>query len=290
MSSEGFGNSYDFKDTVHFFRKHRALLLIVFVVALAVSILSSFLITPRYKSTAILFPTSSNRLSKAILASRYSLDFMDYGIERDCEYAIQIISSQSMEDAVCSHFNMLEHYGISEDDPHKMFKLNEAYRSNITVKRTEFLGVEISVLDVDPQWAADIANFMAANYDTLSSAIQYDRSCDAYHIMDDLCKQLELDIRSLEESLLHDRNYFGISELIKAKCAELAEMQTRMAQTSVDMGRTVSYKFWLDKAAPADKKAYPKRLLIAALGTLGAMVVCILALLLTDRRRKEDKK
>lgn len=284
-----FGNNYEFKNTMNFFKRHWKLLTAVFVVAFAVSIVASLLVTPRFKSSAILFPTNSNRLSKAILAERYSLDFMDYGIERDCEYAIQILLSQSMEDDVCSHFKMMEHYGISTEDSHKYFKLHEAYRSNVSVKRTEYLGVEISVLDVDPQWAADIANFMASNYDTLTGRIHQDRSRDAYHIMQDVCAELEADIRSLEDTLRKDRNRFGVSELISDKTQELAELQTRMSQTKVDMARPVSYKFWLDKATPADKKAYPKRAVIVLLGTFGTLAFLILALLVVDRFKKEEE-
>ena len=285
-----FGNTYEIKNTLNFFKRHWKLLTIVFVVAAAVSVVASLMVTPRYKSSAILFPTSSNRLSKAILADRYSLDYMDYGIERDCEYAIQILISQSMEDDVCSRFNMMEHYGISSDDPQKLFKLHEAYRSNVSVKRTEFLGVEISVLDVDPQWAADIANFMASNYDTLTSRIQQDRSRDAYMIMQDVCSELEADIRSLEDTLRKDKNRFGVSELISNKTHELAELQTRMSQTKVDMARPVSYKFWLDKATPADKKAYPKRAVIVLLGTLGTLALFILLLLILDRAKNEEER
>lgn len=285
-----FGNTYEIKNTLNFFKRHWKLLTIVFFVAAAVSVVASLMVTPRYKSSAILFPTSSNRLSKAILADRYSLDYMDYGIERDCEYAIQILISQSMEDDVCSRFNMMEHYGISSDDPQKLFKLHEAYRSNVSVKRTEFLGVEISVLDVDPQWAADIANFMASNYDTLTSRIQQDRSRDAYMIMQDVCSELEADIRSLEDTLRKDKNRFGVSELISNKTHELAELQTRMSQTKVDMARPVSYKFWLDKATPADKKAYPKRAVIVLLGTLGTLALLILLLLIFDRAKNEEER
>ena len=89
-----FGNSFELKNSMQFFRRHWKLLTIVTVVAIAVSVVASLLVTPRFKSSVVIFPTNSNRLSKAILADRYSLDYMDYGIERDCEYAIQILSSQ----------------------------------------------------------------------------------------------------------------------------------------------------------------------------------------------------
>ncbi len=285
-----FGNGYDINKTVNFFKRHWKLLTIVFVVAFAISIVASLLVTPRFKSSVVIFPTSSNRLSKAILADRYSLDYMDYGIERDCEYAIQILSSQSMEDDVCRRFNLIEHYGIDGSDPQKLFKLHENYRANVNVRRTEFLGVEVSVLDVDAQWAADMANYIAANYDTICSRIQHDRAHDAYSIMNDVCAEIENDIRALNDTLRHDKSRYDVAELIGNKTKELAELQSRMSQTKVDMSRQVSYKFWLDQATPADKKAYPKRAIIVLLGTLGALTVCILLLLILERRKSSSEE
>jgi uncharacterized protein involved in exopolysaccharide biosynthesis len=288
MSDKSFGNDYDHNTTILFFKKWWKLLMWVFIIALAASIVVSLLITPRYKSTATLFPTNSNRLSKAIMDYHYSLDFMDYGIERDCEYCIQILSSESMERDVCKRFNLIEHYGINPNDPHKMFKLHEQYRGNVNVRRTEFLGVEVSVLDVDPQWAADMANFIAANYDTVCHRIHHARACNAADIMQGVCNQMEQEIRDLQDSLRRTPQYqLGITQLISEKCHELADLQTRAAQTKVDMDENVSYKFMLDEAVPADKKAYPKRIIIVALGTLGAVVMCILVLLLVGSSKKE---
>ena len=153
---QNFGNGYDHRSTVRFFRRWWKVLLVVLVVAAAASLVVSLLIKPYYKSSAVIFPTNSNRLSKAVMDYHYSLDFMDYGIERDCEYAIQILSSKRIQHAVCEHFNLMEHYAVR--GAHPQAKLDKQYKGNITVKRTDFLGVEIGVLDQDPQWAADIAN------------------------------------------------------------------------------------------------------------------------------------
>ena len=290
MEEKTFGTNYDSRQTLDFFRRWWKILLVVFIIGAAASVVASLLVTPRYKASAILFPTSSNRGSKAVLADRYSLDFMDYGIERDCEYAIQIISSQSMEDDVCRRFGMMEHYGISPDDPQKMFKLHETYRSNVSVKRTEFLGVEIGVLDVDPQWAADIANYMAANYDSLSTRIQHQRAEDAYHLMSGVCEQMQQDLYRLEDSLKRHPQYAkSLTALIENKAQELSEIQTRTTQTKVDLDNEYSYKFWLDQARPADKKAYPKRAVIVLLGTFGALLMAVLVLIVVERTRKEKK-
>lgn len=290
MADKSFGNDYDHNTTIRFFRRWWKLLTGVFIVALIASVVVSLLITPRFKSTATLFPTNSNRLSKAIMDYHYSLDFMDYGIERDCEYCIQILLSESMERDVCKRFNLMEHYGINPDDPHKFFKLHEQYRGNVNVKRTEYLGVEVSVLDVDPQWAADMANYIATNYDTVCHRIHHDRAVDAADIMSGVCQKLGQEIQLLQDSLKRNPQYaLGLTKLIDEKCAQLADLQTRAAQTQVDMDENVSYKFMLDQAVASDKKAYPKRSIIVLLGAFGTLIMCILVLLLLDATKKDEE-
>lgn len=279
-----FGNNYDHQATARFFGRWWKVLLVVFVVAGLASLGVSLLIKPYYKSSAVIFPTNSNRLSKAVMDYHYSLDFMDYGIERDCEYAIQILSSKRMMHAVCDHFNLMEHYAIR--GAHPEFKLEKQYKGNITVKRTDFLGVEIGVLDQDPEWAAAIANYMAAMYDTLCRDIHHDRAVSAAEVMAGACQALEAEVDSLAK--LPSTPWR--QELIKEKCSQLADLQTRAAQTAVDRDLSVSYKYSVDVATPADKKAYPKRMLIVLAGSLGAVVVCIFGLLVFAPAKKEDEE
>ena len=284
LMEQTFGNDYDHQATIRFFRRWWKLLVAVFFGAAIVSLVVAMLIKPLYKSSAVIFPTNSNRLSKAVMDYHYSLDFMDYGIERDCEYAIQILSSKRMQWNVCDHFNLMEHYAIKDTDPHKLHKLEKQYRSNITVKRTDFLGVEIGVLDQDPQWAADIANYMAAMYDTLCHDIHHDRAVSAAEVMAGACAELEREIDSL--SKLGGGQWR--QELIKEKCAQLADLQTRAAQTAVDRDLEVSYKYTVDVATVADKKAYPKRMLIVLAGSLGAVIICICGLLVFAKKEDEE--
>ena len=225
---QSFGNSYDHRASLRFFSRWWKVLVIVGVVAAVASLVVSLLIKPLYKSSAVIFPTSSNRLSKAIMDYHYSLDFMDYGIERDCEYAIQILSSKRMQHAVCEHFNLMEHYAIKGANP--LFKLEKQYKSNISVKRTDFLGVEIGVLDQDPQWAADIANYMAAMYDTLCHEIHADRAESAATVMNGVVGAMEQELDSLSST----PGARWKDELIKDKCEQLADLQTRAMQTNVD--------------------------------------------------------
>ena len=76
-----------------------------------------------------------------------------------------------------------------------MYKLQKIYHSNVMVKRTDNLAVEVSVMDSDPQWAADIANFIVDYYDTLSRTVQRERAYNAFQLMSETQKVLSADIR-----------------------------------------------------------------------------------------------
>ncbi|MGX8713070.1 MAG: hypothetical protein ACSW8I_05215 [bacterium] len=279
------GNNYSREASIRFFRRWWKVLAAVFAVAAVASGIAAWCITPLYKSTTVIFPTNSNRLSKAIMGYHYSHDFMDYGAERDCEYAIQILESKRMQQAVCEHFNLMEHYGIATNDEYRLFKFDEKYTSNIKVKRTEYMGVEINVLDEDPQWAADIANFIATMYDTLCHEIHHDRAVSAAEVMDSVCHAMEHEIDSISKSKVESGKWKD--DLIREKCEQLADLQTRAIQTNVDKGLNVSYKYCVDMATPADKKAYPKRLLIILGGSISAVVVAVFALLLFAKKEEE---
>jgi capsular polysaccharide biosynthesis protein len=64
----------------------KPLVIVTFASAIA-SAGFSFLIQPKYKSTVVLFPTSTNAISKAILADNFGVkqDILEFGEEEQAE-------------------------------------------------------------------------------------------------------------------------------------------------------------------------------------------------------------
>jgi uncharacterized protein involved in exopolysaccharide biosynthesis len=176
------------------------------IVSLAAAILSgglSFLITPKYKSTVILFPTSTNAVSKALLADNFGpkQDILEFGEEEQAEQILQILNSSEIRSRVISKFNLTQHYDIAPDSKYKMTELVDEYNNNITFRRTEFMAVEISVMDKDPQMAADIANTISNLLDTVKNNMQKERAVKAFKIVEAEYTSLRLQIKKLEDSL-----------------------------------------------------------------------------------------
>lgn len=183
-------------------RKPLALIVGVSVV-LSFIFSSPFFITPKYRSTVIMFPTSSNSISKALLSDNANAkqDILEFGVDEQTEQMLQILNSSRIRDRVIAKFDLMKHYDIDPNSEYKNTTLQREYEGNITFKRTEFMAVKISVLDKDPAMAANIANSIADLLDSVKNDMQHDRAMQGYRIVEAEYNQLKADVKQKEDSL-----------------------------------------------------------------------------------------
>lgn len=167
MNQNNSNNEFNLKSTISFVLRNKIILIITFFVS-AIAIGAMSLMLPNYfKAQVALMPADSNAVSKAVLSQMENFDALAYGKEKDAEYVLELLNSGTLLWKTCEKFNLAEHYGIKDIGQAKSDKLNQRLVSNIKVKRTENLGVRISVWDTDPKYAANIANYMAQEVQTL---------------------------------------------------------------------------------------------------------------------------
>lgn len=179
-------------------------LLIVAVVTAVLSFIFSTpaFIKPKYKSSVIMFPTSSNAVSQLVLADGNYNEFLDvtqFGNDLQIEQMIQILQSREIKDHLIEKYGLIKHYDINTNEKYWKTKLYKYVAGNVTFSRTHNLAVEICVEDIDPQLAADMANDVADYYDTLKRKVIQQRTAEAYRILqEEMCKTEE------EATLLND--------------------------------------------------------------------------------------
>lgn len=197
----------DFQSTnlIAFLYKWRKPLLVLPLLAgVTAAIFSSpIFITPKYQSSVILYPSTTNSVSKALLPQTgyADQDILEFGAEDEAEQLLQILNSDEIRDTVVSRFNLMEHYDIDQESPYKMTELRETFSDNVEFRRTEFMSVEISVLDEDPQTAADIANYISGLLDRVKTRIQRDRARIGLEIVQDAYNQIKGESKALENGL-----------------------------------------------------------------------------------------
>jgi len=190
---------------IEFLYKYRKPLIIVFIVALVASIIfsSPWFITPKYRSSVIMFPAATNSVSKVLISQNSGVkeDILGFGVEEQAEQMLQILNSNLIRDKIVEKYNLMHHYDINPESNYKYTKLIREYENNVRFRRTEYMAVKVSVLDTDPQMAADIANDIAALVDSVKNAMQRERSVKAFEIVRNEYDMLNSEVEDIVDSL-----------------------------------------------------------------------------------------
>lgn len=218
------------------------------LVTVAASILAgaaSFLIKDKYKSTAIIFPATTHSLSKVLMDVQglSRTDLLAFGVEEDADQMIQILNSDEIRERIIRKYNLMEHYRINPNKRFAQTKLREKFERNISFRRTEYLSVEISVMDEDPQMAANIANDIAALLDSVKNRMQQERAAEALHILEQEYADLQEMVRELEDSLTAVRR-LGINDYTSQ--AEVTNEQYAIALAKNNFSAAAALKEKLD--------------------------------------------
>lgn len=245
MNSNQESNIFDSTSFFAFLGKWKKILLIVSGIAVLSGIIftSPFFITPKYKATVIMFPTSTNSISKALMSDNYGgkQDILEFGAEEQAEQLLQILNSNKIRARVIQKYNLLEHYDINPESRFKNTLLYKEYENNITFRRTEFMAVEIEVLDKDPQMAADIANDIAALLDSTKNAMQKERAIKGFQIVEAEYKKIKTEVEEMEDSLTQLRK-LGVNDYETQAEAYNTQLAIALAQNNMSGAKKLEEK------------------------------------------------
>ena len=198
-------NSYNSKYLCKLLIEYRKPVFIILAIAALFAIVFStpFFITPLYKSTAIIYPTSSNSISKVLISTTYQSekDIMNFGEDEQTEQMLQVLNSNRVRDKVIERFDLMNHYDIKADSKYPYTRLNKLYDSRIKFRRTEYNAVKITVLDADAPLAAQMANDITEIFDSTMNQMQKEVATQAFRLVEDEYNTLCAEMAQLEDSL-----------------------------------------------------------------------------------------
>ena len=311
---------------IQFIWKSKKPILIITAIEAIGSIVVSFLITPLYLSSAIVFPAASSNVSfdaqRNVKAAA-----MDFGEEEQAEQLVQILQSSRIKDRIIKKYDLLADYEISENDPNKYYKLNKAYYGNFSFNRTRYGSIQIDVLDKDPKKAAAMANDIVDLIDTVKNEMIRERTIPAFainlrkkkqmeHERDSLLTRLEdlaqigvlpNDVRAtLYQALVDSKSpaekteiqrkldinskygsvYDGLEYQRNEKIVKIEDFRVSYEQAESDANAKFNHKFVVEKAVVADRKEKPKRMIIVLVSTIGGFIFGLFFLLIQQRLKE----
>ena len=189
-------NFFSNMNLLRIFLKWKWQLLIILAVAalIAVFISSPLVIKPKFRSTAVLYPSNIS----------------PYSDESHTEQMLQWLNSKDVMDSIILHFNLAEHYGISPDHRYFYSTLQYLYNRNVRISKTQFESVSIEVMDTDPVKARDMVYSVIDFYNQKVRQMhqeKYAEVVESYKHMIEL-KQQEIDSVLNQHHIL--RTQYGI--------------------------------------------------------------------------------
>lgn len=212
--------------------KKSVLIILSAAALLAILFSSPHFITPLYKSTVILYPTSSNSTSKILISTTFqsNKDIMEFGESEQTEQMLQVLNSNRIRDKVIERYDLMNHYGIKSNSKFPYTRLNHLYDSRIKFRRTEYNAVKITVMDSDPALAATMANDIAELYDSTMNTMQKEVAVKAFQLVEREYNSLCQEMAALEDSLNTLRN-LGVFDYE-------AQVEMLSQQLAVELGRS----------------------------------------------------
>ena len=323
---------YNSFNLIRFLWKWKYPLLIICVATAVLSFVfsTSIFITPKFKSTAIIYAPRTNSISKILMNEQnYNerLDVKAYAVEEETEQMMQILHSRDILDVLIDKFDLANYYEITPDKKYWQTHLYKTLMSNIKIKRTEFGAISVTVTDWTPNLAADMANTIIEQLDTIKNRIERERAEAGYRLLQQQLDDVTAEIARLDDSLkvitqhgvfdfdrqservmqqyaiaLSQGNTAAVNRL-QAELNKLAEWgptseairelqyyfreyqslcKAKMMDAKVDMGTQMPVKFVVEKAIPADKKFFPKKLVIMLVSTISVFILAIIILLVIE--------
>jgi uncharacterized protein involved in exopolysaccharide biosynthesis len=196
---------FDSFNLLNFLLKYRTLLSLTGLITIILSSVITLLITPKFQSVAVIFPSPNVLETRSLLnIQNTATDF--FGDEVATEMVLQIIQSDRINDYLLNRYDLLEHYKIN-DQEYKYTMLGKKMKKNISSRKTQFNSIEISVYDTDPVLAAEMANDIVRQVDTVFNSLRKEAAAKSLRLLTELYNAQFNRVKTIEDSLsLPERN------------------------------------------------------------------------------------
>lgn len=296
-------------------------IIVVIAIILAAVFSSSVFITPKFESSAVVYPAN----------------IAPYSDESETEQMLQIFQSNDIRDQIIHKFDLAKHWEI--DSSYKYFNTTMIweYSQNVRIGKTPYEGVSIVVMDKDPQMACDIVNAAMDFYNQKVRSLHEIKFGEVVRMYERAIRKKENDIDSLENkffelsteyglldytsqskeiargylktvdgsgsSHINSKEVLKLKENIEKKGGEFIYLQYLLEEEAekfstlkmdydravMDYDRSFSYINVIIKPFMSDKKAYPIRWLIVVISAIASLFIAFLVILIIENYKGMSK-
>ncbi len=235
-------------DLVIMLLERKRALVIGIVLFCAAGIAVSLAMTKCYTATAIIMKPAQKMSGLGSLLGKDLpisglLKSMDLGGGSDADNFISILESRRLEQKVIDRFNLVHYYGF---DKKKRFYAEDVIRSlhkSVKVTENDYGNIEVAVTDSSPAMAADIANFMIPELDSITYQLSKESARNSRIFFEERLAMIKRDLDSASGRLTRfqtENNYIDLEQQTKSSVEALAQLEARKMALDLEIGQLKS--------------------------------------------------
>lgn len=296
-------NPLSIKPYLNLLLEKRKTFLIIITITAFVSVFISFLIPPKFKTIAVVYP----------------IHLSPYSEESQTEQLLQFLNSIYVRDVVIKKLNLIQHYGIDTSKNDYRSLLHYLYRENISFSPTLYESIEIEVKDKNPNMCKKIADCIIQTTDSFIMASKRNQVYSEYSNFENETKKIQHRIDSLNNIIVRIQNEYDIIDAsgqakyiskalaegktatnnqklidalknkkqyiqsieneIKAQIKSLGNILKEKDRLEVDLHGQLSFIQIVSPPYVPDKKYFPVRWIIVALSELAVVSIFFIYIL-----------
>lgn len=306
--------NFNTKEIIAIVLKNKKAIIMVTILAAIASTVVSFMLKPKFKSYAVVYPVNLSPSSE----------------ESNTEQLLQFFYSEEVKKAVAEKFDLYTHYEIDTASAGAKSLFDLYFKGNVNVSPTLYESIEIVVKDESPKMAHDIAQAMIDETNLLIRNVKRERlneyiinsmkglsfemkGLDSlnrninelrtnYNIIDVAAQAKYLSKKMMSGSQLTESEK-ALFDGIKTKNTELEKLwnaanglqgtmnyfRDQKDKYLFDYNSEISFTNVVSKPTLPDKKFFPVRWLIVTISTLSVFALAALYFILSNKSvRKVD--
>lgn len=233
-------NELDLLDILLALAKEKKKIILTTLATTVVSLIASFLITPKFTATTkILPPQQSQSTASAILGQVAGMAGGSLGLKNPADLYVSMLGSRTVEDALVKRFDLKKYYDVKY-----YVQAREALFGNTDIKSGKDGIISISFTDKDPKLAAEIANAYVNELDRLNGGLAITEASQRRIFYEKQLKQASEKLASAQIALKHAVDVDGITMpdvQSEALVGSLAQLRAQISAKEIQISSMGSY-------------------------------------------------
>lgn len=290
-------NELDTRDLFKMIYSNRVSLFVIVLCSAVATVIftSGAFIAPLYKSSIVLYPTTSFSISNELMNNNkmQNIDHLEIGDEEQTDKMTQILKSDDIKAKIIEKYDLLNHYALANCEQ-KYSEMNSLFQKRFKISKTEFNAVRIDVIDTDPELAAAMANDMAVIFDETVSKMQSEMAKASFDIIQRHYDEIVAKLNALEDSLqMINRNGESTENMNKTRRLEreiecqfsyLTTLKPKYEKMRIDAMSTIPHKFVISSATVSDRPCHPQRLIITLLSVISVTFLSVIVIAVFEKK------